>query len=123
MEFTFKDRLYQMKWRAQAKAKRACKNTQKGIKNLITWSAEHPMEASAIATGITTVVAGTTKVIKKAAKTRAEEERMRRYYDPKTYNWVTCRRELTGKEKIEFSRRRENGESVTRILESMGLVK
>ena len=123
MEFTFKDRLYQMKWRAQAKAKRACKNTREGIKNLITWSAEHPMEASAIATGVTTVVAGTTKVIKKAAKTRAEEERMRRYYDPKTYNWVTCRRELTGKEKIEFSRRRENGESVTRILESMGLVK
>lgn len=119
MEFTLKDRMYQMKWKAQKKAKEAGKK----VKELARWAVEHPAETSAIAVGVTTVVGGTTKVAKLISKKRAESERMRRYYDPKTYNWVTCRRELTGKEKAEFSRRRDNGESVTRILESMNVIK
>ena len=118
MEFTFKDRLYQMKWRAQAKDKKEGEGLKKGA----TWCVDNPEKAGAIGTFGMAALAGTTKFIKHVSKQRAEAERMRRYYDPKTFNWVTCRRELTSKEKIEFSHRRENGESVTRILESMGLL-
>lgn len=118
MEFTFKDRMYQLKWKAQAKLKRAGDEIKKGA----SWCVNNPEKASVIATVGMTAIAGTAKVAKNVSKAHAEKERLRRYYDPKTFNWVTCRRELTGKEKVEFSRRRENGESVTRILESMGLL-
>ena len=119
MEFTLKDKMCQMKWRAAANIKKAGKKA----KEAVAWAVEHPAETSAIAVGVTTIAGGTTKVAKHISKKRAESERMRRYYDPKTFNWVTCRRELTGKEKAEFSRRREHGESVTRILESMNVLK
>lgn len=119
MEFTLKDKMCQMKWRAEANLKKAGKKA----KEAVAWVAQHPAEASTIAVGVTTIAGGTAKVAKHISKRRAESERMRRYYDPKTFNWVTCRRELTGKEKAEFSRRRDNGESVTHILESLNVLK
>lgn len=116
---TMKDKVDRLVWKAQIKARCAGQN----VKQIGKWAFSHPVEAGTIATAGATIIGGTSKIVSKIAKAHAEKDRMKRYYDPRQFNWVRTRRELTGKEKIEFSRRRDNGESVTSILESMGLIK
>jgi len=116
---TIKDKVDRLKWKAQMKADCAKENG----KQLVKWVGQHPGEAIAlIGTGVT-VAGGINKVANKVSRKHDEKQRRKEFYDHKYGNWVTTKRELTGREKVEFAARRDEGESVTAILSSMNLLK
>ena len=70
------------------------------------------------------IVVGTTKVIGKAVNNHKAERIKNTYvYDPSLGFYWPMKRALTGAEKLEFERRRNNGESTGEILRSFGVLK
>lgn len=116
---TTKNKIDRFRWKAQMKLKEIGHNA----KELGKWALEHPVEAGTIATAGATVIGGGYRIINKVSNAHVEKARRMRYYDPSQWNWVKTSRELTGREKAEFDRRRKDGESVTSILASMRVLK
>ena len=119
IEETFKDKMDRFVWKVKAKAVVAKENA----KQLGQWAVEHPGESLALLSAGGAFVGGINKLANKVEKRRDEKEREKEYYDPQTWNWVHTKRKLTAKEKVELSTRRQNGESVTQILDSMKLLR
>jgi len=93
------------------------KETAVGVKD---WVKEHPYETI----GLLTAVTALGKMCGKTVGNGLEERRRNRSkYDPQTGSYVKLRRPLTAKEQVELAERRQNGESVTLILDDFGLLK
>ena len=124
---TLKDRFDRFRWRTQMRAKCFWQNTKTVTQGTVKWVVKHPVEGATIATAVATVAGigykSTSKIVKHIANAHEEKERKRKFYDPKKWNWVKTKRELTGREIAEFDRRRAKGESVSAILSSMGVLK
>lgn len=116
---TLKDKVDRIAWKASVKIDHA----KQDAKELGKWALNHPGESIALLTAGGAVVGGVNKFASKVVKRHDEKIREKEYYDPQTWNWVQTKRKLTSKEKVELSQRRNNGESVTQILDSMRLLK
>jgi len=96
-------------------------------RNFVGWCADHPTETAAGITAIGACAAGTAKLVSKIDKKidiqREDYRRKTEKYDPVTGSWLKLKRPLTNSEQIELAERRQNGESSTIILASMGLLK
>lgn len=116
---TFRDKVDRLKWKTEVKMN----HIKNDVRELGKYALEHPGEAVALASAGGAIVGGVAKVVGKVVKKHEENQRDKEFYDPQTWNWVETKRKLTSKEKVEFSTRRNNGESVTQILNSMRVLK
>lgn len=116
---TLKDKVDRLAWKASVKAHQV----KQDAKELGKWALDHPGESIALLTAGGAAVGGINSLAGKVMKRHDEKVRDREYYDPQTWNWVQTKRKLTSREKVELSQRRNNGESVTQILDSMRLLK
>lgn len=63
------------------------------------------------------------KVVRDIRRSIEERNRKRRIYDHSSGKWIPLLREMTPYEHIEYDTRRKNGESASRILYDMGLLR
>lgn len=104
--------------RTWLKFKQVCKKAGEAIVEAAEWMTKHPEMIYLAGAGISLASAG----VKKFGKSRTEREQdyqRTHIYDYNLGHHWTLRRELTKSEMLEYSRRKDNGESVGDILESM----
>lgn len=93
------------------------------LNRLEDWVVEHPEMVLGAAVA---VIPGVVKVSKNISRARVESlEQKRRdtdWYDPAVGKHITTRRKLTPAEIAEVAERNANGERVSTILYSMGLI-
>jgi hypothetical protein len=98
-----------------------------GVKDGIDWAKENPGEAAVIITAGATALAGAGKIAKnvdrRISEHRETNRRLTEKYDPVTGSWLKIKRPMTAREQVELAERRQNGESTTVILSSMGILK
>ena len=63
------------------------------------------------------------KTIRDIRRTLEERSRKRRIYDHSSGKWIPLLREMTPYEHIEYDMRKKNGESASKILYDMGLLR
>ena len=105
------------------KVENAKRKVKEKVRNVGEWVSAHPMETTAILTGVGYAAKATVKIAtshntKVAAKT-AERSKEMYWYDPSLGHYWKLRRPLTTGESIEVSKRRANGESLGAILEEL----
>lgn len=106
--------------------KRTTRSIGDGVKSVADFCKRHPL----IALGaLATIVDGTCKVTNSVAharnaKVRSIEckSRTERHYDKSNRLWYDLNRPMTNSEKLEFSRRKADGESDGDILMDMNLI-
>lgn len=84
---------------------------------------DNPASVSVICAGIVGGSRIISKTISAYSAKKQMDLQMRRIYDRSLGRYIELRRPLTTKEAIELEARRMNGEKMTMILDSMGLVK
>lgn len=103
---------------AWKKIKQFAKKVEKAIVEAAEWITQHP---EAVYIGGTVISLGTAG-IKKFGKSRVQKEQeyqRTHIYDYSIGHHWTLRRELTSNEMRELSRRKDNGEALADILDSM----
>lgn len=85
----------------------------------IDYATEHPIET---ATGLFALGSGIFGLSKEAAKLKRAQDESRRIWDPELGIYLYTKHQMTGYEKLEFSKRVKRGESRAQVLESMGLL-
>lgn len=95
------------------------KAKEKGNK-VLDWMVENPVKTSIIAAVLGRIFAATYREYR---YNRAERAKNTREYDPSLGMYYDLRRPLTNKEKLELSRRHNNGESIGDILESFHVLR
>ena len=104
--------------RAWLKCKQLCKKAGDMIVETAEWMTKHPESIYILGTGISLATAG----IKKFGKSKTEREQAYQrthVYDCNLGHHWTLRRELTSSEMLEYNKRKNNGETIGDILESM----
>ena len=103
---------------AWKKIKAACKKTGEILVEAAEWATKHP-EAVVLATSAMSLGVSGFKALKKNKVQKEQDYQRTHIYDYSLGHHWTLRRELNTTEMKEFSRRKESGESVGAILESM----
>ena len=104
--------------KAWIKCKKFCKKAEKKIVEAAEWITKHP-EAVYIFSIVASIgMAGVKKFRKTAAEREREYQRTRIYDYSLGHHWI-LKRELTTSEMKEYERRKDHGENVGDILESM----
>lgn len=100
---------------------------KRGVRDGIDWAKENPGEAAVLITAGATALAGAGKIAKsvdrKLDERRETKRRDTEKYDPVTGSWLKLKRPMTAREQVELAERRQNGESTTVVLSSMGILK
>ena len=106
--------------------KRAANKVENGFKAVGTFVKEHPviafmMLSTAVKGGceITNTISRAKNAQTKSIDCNARDEK---HYDRKNRIWYDLRRPMTNSEKLEFSRRRSEGETDGEILSDMNLI-
>ena len=108
------------KWakHAWSKIKKAAKKAEEKIIEAAEYCTAHPEVIYIAGVGMSLVTTGIKRFAK--SKTEREQDYQRTHiYDYSLGHHWTLRRELTGTEMKEYKRRKESGEAVGDILESM----
>ena len=100
---------------------------KRGVRDGIDWAKENTGEAAVLITAGATALAGAGKIAKsvdrKLDERRETKRRDTEKYDPVTGSWLKLKRPMTAREQVELAERRQNGESTTVVLSSMGILK
>ena len=93
----------------------------------IAWANENPEQAGQVLVGlgglcITGGGAIYHQAAKKAKKKKEHDESEKEQYDPRTGQYFYIRRPMTNAEKLQLSRRMQNGEYKAEILNDLGLL-
>lgn len=107
-------------WAKEAwkKIKMACKKTGKMIVEAAEWATKHP-ETIYLACGALSLGTAGFKALRKTNVQKEQEFQRLHIYDYSLGHHWTLRRDLTKTEMLEYKRRKESGEPIGDILESM----
>lgn len=104
--------------KAWAAIKKSCKKACNNIVKAAEWMTKHP-EAVCLATSVISLGAAGFKAVKRNKVQKEQDYQRTHIYDYSIGHHWTLRRELNSTEMKELSRRKESGESMGDILESM----
>lgn len=96
-----------------------------GLNQVGRFISNNKTEVIAVATPIVgKLLLDAVRGIKRSANTRAQARLKENYiWDPSSGMWFETRKKMSSNQRVEFSKRRENGESVGSILNSMKILK
>ena len=100
------------------KIKKLCKKAVKLIEETAEWITEHP-EAVYIGGAVISLGTAGFKALRKTNIQKEQEFQRTHIYDYSLGHHWTLRRDLSKSEMLEYKRRKESGESIGDILESM----
>lgn len=123
----FKLKMAESKEKITEKAKEAKEKISDAGRKTVCWVADHPTESIGIATACGAAIGGVNKLVRAVDKKidiqKEDYRRKTEKYDAKTGSWIKLKRPLTAREEVELAERRENGESLTLIMDSFGVLK